>query len=212
MVPIIKKLAAEFYGEMPELSPDYCRIVSDRHFARLSAMLSATQGTIVVGGATSQETRFMELTVVTGVGWEDATMQVSNTTKHCDKILCEQEEIFGPILPIINVSSAEEAINMINSRAKPLAMYVFTESKETQAAFLKRTSSGGLVFNDTLMHLSMEQLPFGGVGDSGMGAYHGKHGFDTFTHYKVGSLLISIQLFSLSICSACHEEKPWLVW
>ena len=75
---------------------------------------------------------------------------------------------------------------MINSHPKPLAMYVFTENKMIQDAFLKKTSSGGLLFNDTLMHLSMEQLPFGGVGDSGMGVYHGKHGFDTFTHYKVG--------------------------
>ena len=74
---------------------------------------------------------------------------------------------------------------MINSRPKPLAMYVFTESQEVQAKFLNETSSGGLLFNDTLMHLTLEQLPFGGVGASGMGAYHGKHGFDTFTHYKV---------------------------
>ena len=76
IVPMIKKLLTEFYGEMAELSPDYCRIVSDRHFARLSTMLSSTQGTIVVGGASSKETRFMEMTVVTGVGWEDPTMQV----------------------------------------------------------------------------------------------------------------------------------------
>ena len=75
---------------------------------------------------------------------------------------------------------------MINSRPKPLAMYIFSEDELTQAKFLRETSSGGLVFNDTLMHLAMEQLPFGGVGDSGMGAYHGKYGFDTFTHYKVG--------------------------
>ena len=75
---------------------------------------------------------------------------------------------------------------MINSRPKPLAMYVFTESKEVQAKFLNQTSSGGLLFNDTLMHITLEQLPFGGVGESGMGAYHGKFGFDTFTHYKVG--------------------------
>ena len=74
---------------------------------------------------------------------------------------------------------------MINSRPKPLAMYVFTESKEVQDKFLNETSSGGVLFNDTLMHLTLEQLPFGGVGASGMGAYHGKHGFDTFTHYKV---------------------------
>ena len=100
-----------------------------------------------------------------------------------------QEEIFGPILPIINVDSPDEAIKMINSRPKPLAIDVFTESKEVQAKFLNQTSSGGLLFNDTLMHITLEQLPFGGVGASGMGAYHGKFGFDTFTHYKVGQAL-----------------------
>lgn len=169
IIPMIKKQLVEFYGETPELSPDYCRIVSSRHFSRLSSMLAATQGSIVVGGASSEETRFMELAVLSGVGWEDATMQ---------------EEIFGPILPIINVESPDEAIKMINTRPKPLAMYVFTESKEVQAKFLNQTSSGGLLFNDTLMHITLEQLPFGGVGASGMGAYHGKFGFDTFTHYK----------------------------
>jgi len=169
IIPIMKKMLIDFYSETPELSPDYCRIVSARHFSRLSSMLSSTQGSIVVGGSSSESSRFMELTVITGVGWEDSTMQ---------------EEIFGPILPILNVESPEEAIQAINSRPKPLAMYVFSDDKNVQNKFLNETSSGGLLFNDTLMHLTLEQLPFGGVGDSGMGAYHGKFGFDTFTHYK----------------------------
>merc|ERR1719483_71037 len=169
MIPIIKRVMLEFYGDTPELSPDYCRIVSARHFSRLVAMLSTTKGFTAIGGASSQETRFMELTVLTGVGMDDSTMQ---------------EEIFGPILPIIAVESPEEAIKLINSRPKPLAMYIFSESKEVQAKFLNETSSGGVLFNDTLMHLTLEQLPFGGVGESGMGNYHGKFGFDTFTHYK----------------------------
>ena len=96
-----------------------------------------------------------------------------------------KEEIFGPILPIVNVESTEEAIKIVNSRDKPLALYVFTDRENVQDMFKKQTSSGGLVFNDTIMHLSIEELPFGGVGASGMGAYHGKHGFDTFTHMKV---------------------------
>ena len=96
-----------------------------------------------------------------------------------------EEEIFGPILPISNVEYVEEAIKMINSRDKPLALYVFTERENVQEKFKNETSSGGLVFNDTLMHLSIEQLPFGGVGASGMGVYHGKFSFDTFTHMKV---------------------------
>merc|ERR1719347_710489 len=111
----------------------------------------------------------MEPTIVTGVTWEDPLMQ---------------DELFGPILPTLNVNSADEAINLINQREKPLALYVFSEYKEVQERFKLRTSSGGILVNDTLMHLSIEQLPFGGVGASGMGAYHGKFGFDTFTHMK----------------------------
>ena len=122
----------------------------------------------------------------------------------------KKEEIFGPILPIINVNSPEEAIKMINSRPKPLAMYVFTESKEVQDKFLNETSSGGVLFNDTLMHLTLEQLPFGGVGASGMGAYHGKHGFDTFTHYKV--IKVSLRRCPLSFCVASVEENSGLAW
>jgi len=169
MVPIMKKVLKEWYSENPEISKDYCRIVSNRHLDRLQGMLSKTNGDVVVGGRSIPEDKFMEPTVVTGVGMDDSTMQ---------------EEIFGPILPIINVESTEEAINIINARDKPLALYVFTDRENVQEMFKKQTSSGGLLFNDTIMHLSVEELPFGGVGASGMGAYHGKHGFDTFTHMK----------------------------
>ena len=93
-------------------------------------------------------------------------------------------------MPIINVESTEEAIKVINSRDKPLALYVFTDRENVQEMFKKQTPSGGLVFNDTIMHLSVEELPFGGIGASGMGSYHGKHGFDTFTHMKVCGLAV----------------------
>ena len=102
-------------------------------------------------------------------------------------------------MPIVTVDSAEEAINIINSRDKPLALYVFTGRDGIVDLFAKNTSSGGLCINDTIMHLGVEELPFGGVGASGMGAYHGKHGFDTFTHYKVGNS------FCLFIC----DKKPF---
>jgi len=169
MIPIMKKIVKEWYSENPEISKDYCRIVSNRHLDRLQGMLSTTNGNVVVGGRSNPDDKFMEPTVVTGVGLDDSTMK---------------EEIFGPILPIINVESTEAAIKIINSRDKPLALYVFTDRENVQEMFKKQTSSGGLVFNDTIMHLSVEELPFGGVGASGMGAYHGKHGFDTFTHMK----------------------------
>jgi len=169
MIPLMKKILKEWYSETPEISPDYCRIVSSRHLSRLQSMLTQTSGNVVIGGKTNQEENFMEPTVVTGVNLDDPIMK---------------EEIFGPILPIVNVESVDEAIKIINGRDKPLAMYVFTDRENVQEMFKKQTSSGGLAFNETIMHLSIEELPFGGVGASGMGSYHGKHGFDTFTHYK----------------------------
>ena len=93
------------------------------------------------------------------------------------------------------MESTDEAIKIINGRDKPLAMYVFTDRENVQEMFKKQTSSGGLVFNDTIMHLTVEELPFGGVGASGMGSYHGKHGFDTFTHLKVWTRNQTIILF-----------------
>jgi len=169
MLPIMKRLLKDWYGEKPELSNDYCRIVSERHLDRLAGMLNKTEGSVVIGGKNDYQGKFVEPTVVTGVTWDDAIMQ---------------EEIFGPILPILTVNSVDEAIKLINQREKPLALYVFSDHKEVQDQFKTRTSSGGLVFNETILHLSVEELPFGGVGASGMGAYHGKHGFDTFTHSK----------------------------
>jgi len=169
LIPVMKKVLREFYGEKAEESKDYCRIVSSRHLERLKGLLAKTEGTVALGGRSNDETRFMEPTIVTGVTWQDPLMQ---------------DELFGPILPILNVNSADEAIELINQREKPLALYVFSEYKEVQDRFKQRTSSGGMLVNDTLMHLSIEQLPFGGVGQSGMGSYHGKFGFDTFTHTK----------------------------
>jgi len=169
MIPIIKKVLRDWYGDQPELSNDYCRIVSSRHLDRLVNMINNTQGCVVHGGRHDTGTNFLEPTVVTELSWEDVIMQ---------------EEIFGPILPILTVNSADEAIKLINQREKPLALYVFSEHTEVQDQFKTRTSSGGMLINDTIMHLSVEELPFGGVGASGMGAYHGKHGFDTFTHSK----------------------------
>ncbi len=99
-----------------------------------------------------------------------------------DKVM--QEEIFGPILPVISLDSASKAIEFINQREKPLTLYVYSEDKPEQELFMAKTSSGGMAINDCLMQMSVESLPFGGVGSSGMGAYHGKASFDTFTHYK----------------------------
>lgn len=169
LLTLLAKNLVDWYSQNPMSSPDYCKIVSERHIDRLLGLLSSTKGKVVVGGGSDKKTNFMEPTVVSGVKLDDSLMK---------------EEIFGPILPIVNVESAEEAVDIINRGEKPLALYVFSESQEIQQLFKTGTSSGGLLVNDTLMHLTVEQLPFGGVGHSGMGSYHGKFGFDTFTHKK----------------------------
>jgi len=161
-------LMKEWYGENPQQSADLCRIINRRNFDRLSAMLDKTRGK-VYGGKTDPDDLYIEPTLVTGVDLKDSLMQ---------------EEIFGPILPIITVKDKEEAISLINSGEKPLTLYVFTTKKETSEAFKLGTSSGSAVINDAIVHLSVDTLPFGGVGQSGMGAYHGKYTFREFSHQK----------------------------
>ncbi|MDY6781002.1 MAG: aldehyde dehydrogenase [Cyanobacteriota bacterium] len=157
----------ELYGENPAKSPDYARIINDFHFERLRALLN--EGKIAVGGETNAEEHYIAPTVLDGVNWNSEIME---------------EEIFGPILPLIEYSNLEEAIAEINARPKPLALYLFSKSKTTQQRVLNSTSSGGVCLNDTIVHFISPELPFGGVGESGMGAYHGKLTFDTFSHKK----------------------------
>ncbi|MEO0356229.1 MAG: aldehyde dehydrogenase, partial [Cyanobacteria bacterium P01_A01_bin.3] len=158
---------AEFFGDNPEQSSDFGRIIHDRHFDRLVQFLSDAQ--VAIGGDNDRDRRYIAPTVLNNVSWDDAVMQ---------------EEIFGPILPVLVYDSLDEAISKINSRPKPLALYVFSSSSDVQERVLNSTSSGGACINDTVMHVGVDTLPFGGVGDSGIGAYHGKFTFDTFSHYK----------------------------
>ncbi|KAJ8916842.1 hypothetical protein NQ315_005849 [Exocentrus adspersus] len=148
-------------------SADYGRIVCQKHFNRLVDLLRNQKPTI--GGQSDPHTLFIEPTVLVDVSPSDPIMQ---------------EEIFGPILPILNVRNMDEAIEFINDREKPLALYVFTKDRKVKEAFLERTSSGSVAINDTILQVAAEGLPFGGVGNSGMGAYHGKNTFDTFVHKK----------------------------
>ena len=157
----------EFYGDDPQRSPDLTRIVNDAHFHRLEKLLHS--GTAAIGGESDADTRYIAPTVLTRVTRADPVMG---------------EEIFGPILPIIAVDSLDEAISFVNADDKPLALYTFTEDDAEHDAVLARTSSGGVCQNGTIMHISNPHLPFGGVGESGMGAYHGKAGFDTFSHLR----------------------------
>ena len=167
LVDGIAEAVREFYGADPQASPDYARIVNDRHFERLTRLLGS--GTAVIGGANDAATRYFAPTVLTHVDPGAPVMQ---------------EEIFGPILPIIPVEDVDEAVTFVVARDKPLALYVFSESSEHQREITERTSSGGVCVNHTLLQFGVPSLPVGGVGPSGMGSYHGKAGFDTFTHYK----------------------------
>ena len=155
------------YGDNPQLSPDYARIINYKHFDRLEKLLQADK--IILGGEKNRDELYIAPTVMDNVNWEDKVMQ---------------EEIFGPILPIITYTDISTAFAAINSLPKPLALYLFSRNQNIQKQVLESTSSGGVCLNDTMMHFSLPSLPFGGVGESGMGRYHGKASFDTFSHYK----------------------------
>ncbi|HEY4334174.1 MAG TPA: aldehyde dehydrogenase family protein [Ilumatobacteraceae bacterium] len=160
----------DFYGKDPQASPDYARIVNERHWDRLTGLLDGGgYETTVCGGHGDRATKFIPPTVLRGVKPDAALMQ---------------EEIFGPLLPVISVTDIDEAIRFVNDRDKPLALYIFSRSEATISRVLERTSAGGVCINHTVVHVAVGALPFGGVGGSGMGAYHGKAGFDTFSHRK----------------------------
>jgi aldehyde dehydrogenase (NAD+) len=178
----------EFYGENPATHPDYGRIISDKHFQRLQGLLGA--GEIIYGGDTNPEERYIAPTLIEGVTWDDPIMQ---------------DEIFGPILPIFTYDDLNDAITHINQLPKPLAVYIFSQNKAFQQKVLQTTSSGGVCINDTVMQLSSPELPFGGVGDSGIGRYHGKSSFITFSNEK--SVLKRSFLFDLKLRYAPYEGK-----
>ncbi|BAB75371.1 aldehyde dehydrogenase family protein [Anabaena sp. FACHB-709] len=167
LIAAIQKNLQEFYGDNPIDSPDYGRIISHRHFERLAKFLK--NGQVIVGGETNYEDKYIAPTLLDNVSLADPVMQ---------------EEIFGPILPMIEYTDIKDAIALINSQPKPLALYIFSQNKALQQQVLQETSSGGVCINDTIMHVGVSSLPFGGVGDSGIGSYHGKASFDTFSHYK----------------------------
>lgn len=167
---LIEKLVANvraFYGADPKRSADLGRIVNEAHVDRLAKLLES--GTAVIGGEVDRADRWVAPTILRDVPPDSPVMQ---------------DEIFGPILPILAVRDVDEAIAFINGREKPLALYVFTSRPEVEQAVLSRTSSGGVCVNAVLWHIGNENLPFGGVGESGMGAYHGRHGFETLSHRR----------------------------
>ncbi|AJP00496.1 aldehyde dehydrogenase [Streptomyces cyaneogriseus subsp. noncyanogenus] len=165
--PALARAVEAVYGPDPAASPAYSRIVNERHFDRLVGLLDS--GRVVVGGGSDRATKYIAPTVLADVDPEAPVMR---------------EEIFGPLLPIVTVAGPDEAIAFVNDRDKPLALYVFSESGETRARFAAETSSGGLGYGLPLAHLTVSDLPFGGVGESGMGSYHGRYSIETFSHRK----------------------------
>lgn len=163
----LKQIVTNTYGEDVSQNLDFPHVVSEKHFDRLNSFL--TNGDIVFGGKTDRSRLFIEPTVLDNISWEDNVMQ---------------DEIFGPILPVIVYDEISEVIQAIVKRPKPLALYLFSEDEAVQDHILNSVSFGGGSINDTINHMTSHYLPFGGVGDSGMGAYHGKASFDTFSHAK----------------------------
>lgn len=148
-------------------SPDFARIVSDKHFERVTALMG--EGDIVFGGQTDAAQRYIAPTLIDNVKPEQKIMQ---------------EEIFGPVLPVLTYTYLQEAIDFVRERPRPLSLYAFTRDREKQSRVLRETISGGVCINDTMVHYSNPRLPFGGIGTSGFGRYHGRWSFDTFSNMK----------------------------
>ena len=176
-----KKALADFFpdGDMSGM----VRIINDKHFERVCNILD-NSGNVVIGGARDAETRFIEPAVLTDVPIDSPAMQ---------------QEIFGPVLPVLPYEKLDDCIDFIRSRPKPLALYIFSENKMNQEKVLNSCSFGGGCINDTVIHLASSHMSFGGVGESGMGSYHGRKSFDTFTHYrsvlKQGKLDVKLRYF-----------------
>lgn len=157
----------KFYGDDPLTSVSFSHMVNEKHFDRVCALMQGEQ--VICGGRSDRASLRIEPTLLDGVTWDSPVMG---------------EEIFGPVLPIMTYTDIGEVVADISARPHPLATYIFTRKKAREGALLERLQFGGGCVNDTIVHLATTHLPFGGVGQSGMGAYHGKTGFDAFTHYK----------------------------
>ncbi|MFA6252179.1 MAG: aldehyde dehydrogenase [Candidatus Paceibacterota bacterium] len=162
----LKKTIKKFYTENPKESADYPRIINRKHFERLKNLIC---GNIILGGETDKNDLYISPTIIDSVKWEDEIMK---------------EEIFGPILPIIEYDSLKNAVKIINEKEKPLSLYIFSSNKQKQEFIISNTSSGSVCVNATILQTVNPHLPFGGVGNSGIGNYHGKYSFDTFSHKK----------------------------
>ena len=163
----IKKQIKTIHGDDPQKSEAFVRIINPRHFDRINKLIDKEK--VVFGGETDKDDLYISPTLMHHVNWDDAVMK---------------EEIFGPVLPILEYDKIEDAITQIKAQPKPLALYLFTDCNKIRDRIFGEISFGGGALNETIMHLANPNLPFGGVGNSGTGNYHGKYGFDAFSHHK----------------------------
>jgi aldehyde dehydrogenase (NAD+) len=168
-VTTCKQMITNFYGAVPKNSADFGRIVSKGHCLRLKAMLAESKGNIVAGGECDEEEKFISPTLITDVSLSSSLMQ---------------DEIFGPLLPILTYNNIDDALNIIRDREKPLALYIFSKDKKMIDTVIHQIQSGGVVINDVMMHFGNSFAPFGGIGNSGMGGYHGWYSFECFSHKR----------------------------
>jgi aldehyde dehydrogenase (NAD+) len=184
----MKKYIAEFYGQHPHKSEDLPKIINRKHFDRVKGLLNC--GKTVVGGQYDEKTLKISPTILDDVSWDEPVMQ---------------EEIFGPVLPVLEFDDLSQVIETVNKRPKPLALYLFTTSKQTERKILENIPFGGGCINDTIVHLATSYMPFGGVGESGMGRYHGRWSFDTFSHKK--SILKKSNLIDIKLRYPPYRDK-----
>lgn len=167
LIAAIKQQIKKQCSSSPLSNKNYGKIINEKHFQRVCRLIAPSK--VIHGGSFDPKTLRIEPTILNDITWEDA---------------CMQEEIFGPVLPILTCNSLEEAIQTVNSKASPLALYLFTSDKSAARKVTSRCGFGGGCINDTIIHLATSEMGFGGFGESGMGSYHGRDGFDTFSHYK----------------------------
>jgi aldehyde dehydrogenase (NAD+) len=193
LIEKMRTVLISFYGDDPQKSSDFGRIVNARHHRRLCRLLAG--GEVAAGGVTDEQSLYFAPTILRKVAADAPVMS---------------EEVFGPILPVLTFKTTDDAVAFVNERPKPLALYVFADDTRRALSIIERTSSGGATVNHTWVHLAVPSLPFGGVGESGMGAYHGRASFETFSHKK--SLLLKPTFPDPAILYPPYDEgkRRWL--
>lgn len=191
---LLKKAIKEFYSNDPQQSPDYGRIINERQFDRLQTILDKERDTVTFGGRTDREDLYMEPTVLENITWDRPSME---------------DELFGPILPVMTYENLPIAIHEIRQLPKPLSAYLFSENEKAIAYFLEELPFGGGCINDVITHVGNTHLPFGGVGPSGVKAYHGKASFENFTHPK--SIMHRSNKLANSLLYPPYKQKVKLV-